>query len=163
MRLFVAVWPPQDVVDAIAAMARPDVPGVRWTTPDQWHATLVFLGDRELDEVARAFHRVSLPASPPTVALGPGTERFGRRIVHVPVSGLDDVAASVRAILPGEDDMPFRGHLTLARARDRRGADLSSVVGLPLSASFLVDEVTLVASRLGGGPARYEVVERRGW
>ena len=27
-----------DVVDAIAAMARPDIPGVRWTTPDQWHA-----------------------------------------------------------------------------------------------------------------------------
>jgi 2'-5' RNA ligase len=70
------------------------------------------------------------------------------------------VAASVRAVLPGDDDRPFRGHLTLARARERRGVDLSSVVGVPLAASFPVDEVTLVVSRLGRGPARYEVVDR---
>jgi 2'-5' RNA ligase len=161
MRLFAAVWPPHDVVARLAALPRPDVPGLRWTAPDQWHVTLVFLGERELEAVAREFHRAVLPPGPVAAELGPATDRFGRRIVHVPVAGLDEVAASVRAVLPGDDDRPFHGHLTLARARDRRGADVSSVVGVPLQASFPVSEVTLVASRLGRGPAGYEVVDRR--
>jgi 2'-5' RNA ligase len=161
VRLFVAVWPPEDVVDQVGALARPDVAGLRWTTPDQWHVTLVFLGERDLDATTEAFRAASLPPGPVTATLGPATGRFGRRIVHLPVAGLDDVAASVRAALPGEDDQPFRGHLTLARARDRRGVDLYAVVGVPLSTSFPVTEVTLVASQLGRGPARYEVVDRR--
>ncbi|MDQ1444823.1 MAG: hypothetical protein QOI20_1287, partial [Acidimicrobiaceae bacterium] len=43
-RLFVAVWPRPEVVDALARLPRPDVPGLRWTGPDHWHVTLVFLG-----------------------------------------------------------------------------------------------------------------------
>jgi hypothetical protein len=35
-RLFVAIWPPADVVSTLAALPRPDVPGVRWSAPDQW-------------------------------------------------------------------------------------------------------------------------------
>jgi len=162
-RLFVAVWPPPDVVDALRALPRPEVPGLRWTTPDQWHVTLVFLGSRELAETSAAFHAVELPPGPVVAQVGPVTGRFGNRIVHVPVAGLDEVAAAVRASLPGDDDKPFKGHLTLARARERRGVDRSalySVVGVPLSASFPVSEVTLVASTLGRGPAHYEVVDR---
>ena len=45
MRLFVAVWPPYEVVNSIAALERPPLPGLRWTTPDQWHVTMRFLGD----------------------------------------------------------------------------------------------------------------------
>lgn len=183
MRLFAAVWPSPQVVGLLGALARPDVAGLRWTTPEQWHVTLVFLGERDLDATRAAFRRAPLSPGPVTALAGPVTGRFGRRILHVPVEGLDDVAASVRAVLPGDaerrarrsersersprpaDDRPFRGHLTLARARERRGADLSSVVGLPLTASFLpvsfpVAEVTLVASHVGRGPARYEVVDR---
>jgi 2'-5' RNA ligase len=166
MRLFVAVWPPPAVIELVGALARPAVPGLRWTTPDQWHVTLVFLGARDVDEVRTAFHAAPLPRGPVPAMLGPTTGRFGRRIVHVPVVGLDEVATGMRAVLPGDDDRPFRGHLTLARARDRRGVDLSSVVGAAISASFPVSEVTLVASHLGGasgrGPAQYEVVDRRG-
>jgi len=160
MRLFVAVWPPPAVVEQLGALARPDIDGLRWTGPDQWHVTLVFLGSCEVEATRAALRRAPLPPGPVTAHVGPATGRFGRRIVHVPVAGLDDVAASVRAVLPGDDDRPFRGHLTLARARERRGVDLSSVVGVPLEASFPVHEVTLVASHLGRGPARYEVVDR---
>jgi 2'-5' RNA ligase len=164
MRLFAAVWPSPPVVELLGALDRPDIAGLRWTGPEQWHVTLVFLGERDLDATRAAFRRAPLPPGPVTALAGPATGRFGRRILHVPVEGLDDVAASVRAVLPGDDDRPFRGHLTLARARERRGVDLSSVVGLPLSGSLLpvsfsVAEVTLVASRLGR-PARYEVVDR---
>ena len=49
--------------------------------------------------------------------------------------------------------------LTLARVRDRRGIDLRSLCGEPVTGSWAVGEVCLVASHLGGGgPARYETV-----
>ena len=38
------MWPPPEVVARLAALARPTVEGVRWTTPEQWHVTLRFLG-----------------------------------------------------------------------------------------------------------------------
>jgi 2'-5' RNA ligase len=159
-RLFVAAWPSPEVVSALAALSRPTVPGLRWSAPEQWHVTLTFLGSADLDATLAAFRGAVLSPGPVTARLGPSTGRFGNRVVHVPVAGLDEVASAVRAALPG-DGAPFRGHLTLARARERRGVDLSSVVGVPLDASFLVDEVTLVVSHLGEGPARYEVVDRR--
>ena len=43
-RLFIAVWPPPDVVEQVAALPRPPVAGLRWTEPEQWHVTLRFLG-----------------------------------------------------------------------------------------------------------------------
>jgi 2'-5' RNA ligase len=51
VRLFVAVWPPNDVVDVLADLPRPDVAGVRWTTQGQWHVTLRFLGQVAADDV----------------------------------------------------------------------------------------------------------------
>ena len=55
---------------------------------------------------------------------------------------------------------PFKGHLTLARARDRRrGVDLRPFVGTPVAASWPVTEVCLVESRLHPKGANYEVVE----
>ncbi len=162
MRLFVAVWPPPRVIEALAALPRPDVAGLRWTSPEQWHVTLRFLGD--CDEVAaiEAFRRIALEREV-EASLGPGTGRFGRRVLHVPVHGLEDVAAATVVATAGvglpPDSRPFVGHITLGRARDRRGVDLRPLAGVAVSGSWTVRELTLVASRLGGNqPARYEVV-----
>ena len=126
-RLFVAVWLPDDVLDLIAALPRPEVDGLRWTTRDQWHVTMRFFGAVELDEAVEALRRLSAP--PTTAELGPEVGRFGRRILHVPVDGLERVAAAVvdttAAVGRPPEDRPFAGHITLARARDRRrGVDL---------------------------------------
>ncbi|MGH9152348.1 MAG: hypothetical protein ACRD03_08130, partial [Acidimicrobiales bacterium] len=95
--------------------------------------------------------------------LGPATGRFGRRVLHLPVAGLDDLAAAVVAATAGvgepPEDRPLAGHLTLARARDRRGADLAPLSGYAVGGRWAVPEVALVASRPGRGGARYEVVE----
>jgi 2'-5' RNA ligase len=161
VRLFVAVWPSPEAVAELAALSRPDTPGLRWTGPDQWHVTLRFLGSHALDDVRPAFRALPLPPGEVEAVLGPSTDRFGRRILHVPVAGVDALAAAVRPLPSQEEERPFHGHITLARARDRRGVDLYSVVGTAVHCSFPVTEVTLVASHLGGGPARYEVVDRR--
>src|SRR5438477_4822491 len=96
VRLFVAVWPPAEAVDAVAALARPPVDGLRWTTPDQWHVTLRFIGS--VDDPAPVIAALRGPVaalSPASVRMGPVLGRFGRRVLHVPVDGLVDVAGTV--------------------------------------------------------------------
>lgn len=160
-RLFLAVWPPAEAVDAIAALPRPERSAVRWTGPEQWHVTLRFLGTTEVAPVAAAVRQLVAPA--PAAVMGPATARFGNRVLHVPVAGLEALAASVAAATgqlgqPPEDG-PFRGHVTLARARGK-GVDLRPYCEWPLSARWLATELTLVASRPAGRGVRYEVLER---
>ena len=57
-RLFVAVWPPPEVLDVLAALPRTERPGVRWTTRDQWHVTLRFLGMADPAEAVEAVRRI---------------------------------------------------------------------------------------------------------
>ncbi len=123
--------------------------------------TLRFFGSVELDDAVGALRRVA--AAPTEAVLGPETGRFGRRVLHVPVAGLDAVAKAVvratKRVGKPPEPRPFRGHLTVARARDRRGVDLRDLVGTPIAARWPVQEVWLVESRLNPKGAQYEVVE----
>src|SRR2546421_5205342 len=95
MRLFVAVWPPAAVLEQIAALPRADEGGLRWTTPDQWHVTLRFFGSVPASEpVVEAMAGADLPAGVVAVA-GPTVGRFGSRVLHIPVAGLESLAAAV--------------------------------------------------------------------
>ena len=144
MRLFAGVWPPADVLDAIEALPR--AVGTRWTLREQWHVTLLFIGEVEdarpwidrLQDVAAKF-------APRTVTLGPKTKMLGRENLVIPAAGLDDVAAAF-----GNDT--FRGHLTLSRHATR------PLAGVPFEASWHASEIALIRSHLGGGPARYETI-----
>lgn len=163
MRLFIAVWPSDEVVRTLLTMARPEVPGLRWTTEDQWHVTLRFFGSCDLRDVEPAF--AAIAAERATAVMGPAIDSFGSAVLHVPVGGLDSLAEAVLGATAdvGEppEDRPFRGHLTLARA-PRRGpkVDLSPYVGQPLAGEWPVDELTLVSSKTGPQGATYEVVSR---
>jgi 2'-5' RNA ligase len=167
VRLFVAVWPSEEVLERIAALLRPEVRGLRWTTPDQWHVTLRFFGEADEDEVVAVFRGIDVESTGDTVAhLGPATGRFGQRVLHVPVDGLEALARATVSATKGvgkpPDGRPFSGHVTLARSRTR-GVDLRPLAGQALAGRWPVRELTLVCSRLGAGEgraARYEVVER---
>lgn len=163
-RLFVAVWPPEDVLDRLAALDRPAVAGLRWTTRDQWHVTLRFLGGvPDPAPVVEALAGMR-PAGPAKAVLGPAVDRFGRRIVHVPVAGLDAVAAGVVGATAGlgrpPEDRPFHGHITLARVAKGGKVDLRPLAGAPVAGDWHVGAVCLVESRLSPAGARYEVLER---
>jgi 2'-5' RNA ligase len=158
VRLFVAVWPPPDVVRSLEDQRRAPVEGVRWTTPDQWHVTLRFFG--EVEDARRVVERLRgvLPAGA-TAVMGPSSRRLGSGVLCLPVAGLDVLA---RATLDATADIgappesrPFFGHVTLARLR-RPGRLPVVAVG----ASWPVVEVAVVRSHLGRGGARYEIVER---
>jgi 2'-5' RNA ligase len=163
VRLFVAVWPPAEVVNALAALDRPARSGLRWTTPDQWHVTVRFLGSMvDAEEGKGALAHMEAVAAPSQVmaSAGPAVTRLGPSILCLPVAGLESVAAAVVATTAdiGErpPERPFRGHLTLARAK--RGVDLRPFTGPAFSATWPVNEVTLVASVTGPDRARYQVV-----
>jgi 2'-5' RNA ligase len=161
-RLFVAVWPPEEVLDAIEALPRVDEPGVRWTRRAQWHVTLRFLGRAEIEAATAALSTVEWERVPATlVRLGPAVSRLGRSVICLPASGADQLAeAAVAATAEvGEppDPRPFNGHVTLARLRNRGACRLA---GHRFEGSFLASEVTLVESRSSQGGAEYDVVAR---
>jgi len=149
------VWPPDEVLDAIDALPRPELSGVRWTGRSQWHTTLRFLGDADECDVRSALDTVEAPVV--EAHLGPGMQRLGRGVLCVPVSGLDAVATAVidatRSIGRPPDHRKFRGHLTLARVSGR----MPSLTG-EIDRRWTVATFDLVRSHLGGGPARYETV-----
>jgi len=174
MRLFVAVDLPPDVVEKIAALPRPPLRTVRWTTPEQWHTTVRFLGEVDaglLDEPAGLVAALdSVPIllrqrgiGPVEAVLGPVAGWFpGRRVLQIPVEGLDALAAVVVSATAAWGQPPersFRGHLTLARARGQaRGP--GSLAGAAVSARWMVRELVLYSSAAGPSGSRYQVVYR---
>jgi len=168
MRLFLAVWPDAATASVLESLPRPSCPGVRWTDSAHWHITLRFLGDAsDADECLSAMDGLVMPPAP-LVLLGPRTFLLNPTVLVLPATGLDALAAAVRAlpvgVSPGAwdpaDPRPFRGHLTLARGR--RPGDLAGAApaGRALEAGFIPAQVALVSSEREpqGGPNRYELV-----
>jgi RNA 2',3'-cyclic 3'-phosphodiesterase len=185
MRLFVALPVPEPVrthLDAAVRSLRDAHPGLRWTDAAGWHLTLAFLGEVEaLGPVVDAVAPVAATHRPAALALGEAG-RFGDRVLWVrivdePPGALRELGAGVTAALVDAgfevDDRPLKAHLTLAR-RSRAGVDreLVAAVQAPLdgtdggadgpdggtAAPWRSDRVEVWRSRLGRGPARYEVV-----
>jgi len=172
LRLFVALVPPADALDELAAAveALRATPGLRWTRPEQWHVTLAFLAevdDRTREALTPRLERVARRHAPPTLALA-GGGRFGGQVLWTRVDGdraalrrlADAVRAAARRCGLPVDTRPYRPHLTLARtlarARDPAtdlaplAAALDGFAGRPWSAS----DLHLVRSVLGAGPGR---------
>jgi len=162
----VAAWPPAEVAAAVAALDRPELPAVRWTREEGWHVTLRFLGGVAPGGVAGVAGALEAVRSlgPVVAEAGPATRRLGRSMLVLPVSGLGSVAAAVDDALAivgvAPEERPFRGHLTVARARGRASLP-AGLSGAPLVARWVVDEVALVESTLHGARgSRYTVLER---
>jgi 2'-5' RNA ligase len=173
VRVFVAVKVPAEVGDVVDEFERPVIDGLRWTTRDQWHVTLRFLG--EVPDVSPVVEAMStVPARLDAgvghrdvdAVLGPVTAWFpGRRVLQAPVRGLDEVAAGVLAALAEHPDLKavvdvdplrFNGHLTLARMKGRRPGP-GRLAGVPLHAEWAVRDVVLMSSVLGPGGSQYTV------
>ena len=157
-RLFIAVWPPEDVVAELMSLQRKDQRGVRFVPPDNWHITLRFLGDADPDRVIDALDGEPLRLA--QARLGPAVDMLAERALVIPVNGLDDLAADV-AGLTAKIGTPTRqrffGHLTLARVKPN--VAMPRTLGTMVSAEFDVDEIALVQSRLDADGARYETLE----
>lgn len=155
-RLFVAAWPDDELRRRLERLPRPADDGVRWVSPTNWHITLRFLGNADVDDVRARLARASLPSA--QLRLGPLVDRLGRRILMLPVTGADELATAVWSATEGigrRSDHPFRGHLTLARTRP--GAT-SAVLGAEFDAELTVDEVAVVESEPSPDGPSYRTV-----
>ena len=145
----------------------------RWTAPERWHLTLLFLGTVPADVVPALVSKAA-PAvadAPPMTLRLAGGGRFGsRRRPQVAWAGVDgdvaplvalagrlaDVARSLRLAV---EDRPYRPHLTLGRWRPGRPADGDLVDRLAdyRGPAWPVREVRLLESHLGPKPT-YETL-----
>lgn len=176
MRLFVAVWVPEEVgaqLDQLVAGFRPQHEGVHWVPPESYHVTLAFLGTVTADRGDLTKTLDDLDLSPVTTTLGPEVQMFGRRVLYAPVSGLDDMAATIREATSRYAEKPdehqFTGHVTLARLPGgrtgrRRRSSLGFVrewVGTPVAAEWLTHAISILHSeRTRDGVAYREIYHR---
>lgn len=163
-RLFVAVWPPDDLVQELTAMRRPEVDGLRWTKAERLHITLRFLGQCDEAEAAGALRRVSF--APVTVKLGPALRRLGRGVVMLPATGLDGLAAAVTDATGHIGQPPpnrrFTGHMTMARFRRDPPPGVWPPHDPPtVNASFTASHIALVRVEPSGAYVNVERFEPR--
>lgn len=185
MRLFVAVYPPAEVVGHLGAqIARLRVGAaaaaghVRLADIAHLHVTLAFIGDVDKDRLVDVESALGLAAerfrdgrsATPRLSLA-GGGRFGdgrRTVLWVDLRGdvgaLHEVGRLVRerlsvAGLP-YDDRPFRPHLTVARPGERVDeADVEADrVALDdyQGPEWQASELLLMRSHLGSGRPRYD-------
>ena len=157
-RLFVAVWPSEQARQHVRSLPRDGWVNVRWTSEDNWHVTLAFIGEAEIDEVAGRLDGGEYPAA--TAEVASRMRVMGRSSLVVPVSGVDALAESVRArVFDEPPQQPFRGHLTVGRSIGKRPISGKSQSGQVLTPfAFDVDEIALVRSTLSPEGARYDTL-----
>ena len=112
MRAFVALVPPDSVLDELAehvAPIRAAHPDLRWTPAAQWHLTLAFLGEVDeavLPDLTERLARAARRHRPVSLALN-GGGRFGDRVLWTRVQAAKPVRGAPR-IPPGEVRVPPR-------------------------------------------------------
>lgn len=187
MRMFVAVLPPQDVVEDLDQFLAPrrehtrqERAPYRWTLPESWHVTLGFMpdvGEPRLDELVDRLGRAGKRRRPFALRFGGGgafPDAAAARVVYARAQGEPDDLEELRRLATGVraaatrsgaavDGGRFRPHLTLARLR--RPTDVVRWLRLLdtyESRTWQVLEFALVRSHLGEGPRgrpRYEVTD----
>jgi RNA 2',3'-cyclic 3'-phosphodiesterase len=166
-RAFLAIRPPDDVLDALAAridgVSLPE--GGRWTPREQWHITVQFFGDVDIDDMTYVLSQLELTGGDARLS-GAGTLPRERRskylvlFVHPDewlVRVADAVAERVAGLGLERDFRDYDPHLTLARFKQRVDLKVpcAAIGPEPIEPRWQVSDLVLYESQLGGGPARH--------
>lgn len=175
-RLFIGVALTDDarreIGDRLRRALPEGVPG-RAVPAANWHLTLRFLGATRTDQLATVRER--LRAADLGAAFGVrfgGMGAFSRprsaRVLWIAVTeGADrlrDLARAAedaaRAAGFAAENKAYTPHLTISRIQPPRDVTRAMASVPPLDVEMRVGEVIVFRSHLGGGPARYEPIER---
>ena len=143
MRVFTAIFPPEEAVDDLARFVEPVQrahPDLRWTAPPLWHLTLAYLGNiTESDSVLLGQHLTGFVAQRPALRVRlAGAGAFpDPAAAHTLWTGVDGPGTALadlsRELIESVlhfgwilDRRSFQAHVTLARSRADQ--NLSSAV-----------------------------------
>lgn len=181
IRAFLAIELPNEVKDAIFRLGQELIASgvkIRPVATNAMHLTLKFFGEvtNNQVELIKAEMQKAAEIFPPFSICARGLGAFpgykNPRVVWVGVSGdtliLEDLARDLekrwRAISFPPEDRPFKGHLTVGRAKDRispeKMAEALKTLGNFASRPFAADAITLYRSELLPGGPRYTVLAR---
>jgi 2'-5' RNA ligase len=179
MRLFVAVVPPDEVLDDLEQHVEPRReagPEIRWTDRHQWHVTLAFLGsvpEARLDDLTETLARSAARRDRLVLRLsgaGAFPNAYAARILWTGVeqvrgdlgraaAGIRNAASSVGA---APDGTRFHAHATLGRFhRPTEATRWIRAFDAYEGPAWRVDRFAVVESHLGEGRGRrprYEVL-----
>ncbi|WGL52354.1 RNA 2',3'-cyclic phosphodiesterase [Nocardioides sp. BP30] len=182
MRLFAALFPPQEAVEDLDAFldVRRAAADFRWAQREQLHVTLAFLAEVapwRLDELLERLARAAARRTPFEVAIAGGGAfpDAGRAKViwaglslgsEAAATELERSASGARAAAAKSgiavDGARFRPHLTVARLGvPREVSNWVRLLDAYSGPTWTASSVTLVQSHLGDGPRgrpRYEVL-----
>jgi 2'-5' RNA ligase len=176
-RVFVAHPLPPSIQDTLQAQLEPyrrRHREARWTRPETWHLTLVFLAAVDAPAVAelvRLVDAIARQGAPYEVSVdeGGGRERRGDGVAWLGLSrGAGTLVEMADRVADGCQSVTIDGappkrtpnaHLTLARRADRPliRALREQTCG-PLGVSWVVDRLLLVRSQLSSAGAEYETL-----
>lgn len=180
MRVFAALIPPEHVIEDLDEFLSPrrdarEAGDLSWSRPASWHITLAFMEQARPDAVESFIDALAdgaVDSDPPLLQVrGGGAFPMVER-AKVLYAGVPDLtgalarlsertrnAASVSGCSP--DGREFQPHLTLARSR--RALEASRwvrILDTYIGPSWVPDEVAVMESHLGGGPARHTTLAR---
>ncbi len=178
-RVFIAIPIPNDVrirMDAEVAAFEPEMPrGVRIVDRENWHITMLFMGEREGDEAEKirgtlAQLALSLPAprivfrafvygpsrvSPPRMIWCVTDDTVSKELGALREKILGALSAAAVAVPAAHG--AFLGHVTIARIRE--GIRNLPPLNIPFAESFTAETLVLFESRLDHSGATYTVLE----
>ena len=175
MRCFVAIVPPEDVVedlDEFCISRRAALPDLRWTDPVQWHLTLAFLpdvADADLDDLTDRLAEAATRRRPLQLRLSGGgvfPDATRAKVLWAGVAAPADDLAELDRLSVGcrnaaaaagttVEGRGFTPHVTLARlGRPADASALLEVFGTYVGPTWRAERIELVASFLGEGPRR---------
>lgn len=176
-RIFIAINVPEEVKDKLLAYKKKwaELPA-RWTSKDNVHLTLAFLGnrsDQELVKVCDAMKQVGLRHKPFTLAInrivyGSPRLRSGQaaKMIWALIEKSPELLAlqkDVEKTLGPHDSEPFSPHLTLARLRafefQRMEREEIPDIDEEISVSFAVKSIEVMESALKRSGSEYTIIQ----
>ena len=172
IRLFVALLLPDDILEAIFGIHQ-DIPGIRWTSMENLHLTLRFIGEvppsaleeltETLSEIQTRSFRLSLRGIQPMPEIKPPRMLWLRVVAEKPLMELKSrVDGRIEKLKLKNDRLPpFKPHITLARMRGvpcKRLAQYLTSYAEFQTQPFVVDAFHLFSSRLTSSGPVYEAI-----
>ena len=154
-RAFISVPLPESVRATLLNLDRTQQ-GISWSAPEQWHITIHFFEDIDIEKVKSLFF--SMKAQRAVAMIGPEVRRLGEEVLVVPVNGLSGLEEDVRvtmSIQRSPESLPFFGHITLGRIKQTLNVELE---GKRVEGSFKVNRLLLVESQATPSGHEHSVV-----